>query len=402
MLIVERVSTSARLRRQGNELLQGNDRGRLRTSAYSTISTAAFGQTAQPAEPLLTDRGGNSPPLYSEPIADQMPDAGHFEAICPPSCNCPRWTASADFIILDRVGSFNRTLVERVNGTVSAHDVPTAPGTEILNADDLHQGFSGGPRLGLVHHGDDGNDFEVSYFQIDGWNARWSFGPTSDWLVMKAPGFVQYQNDRATQAMIWDYGSKLYNAEVNARRRVGPRLTVLAGFRWTNLTEDLVGILLPPTEHGKGSFWDNQTKNNLYGFQIGAEATVFESGRFSVDCLGKAGLFDNHVDETTSVRISRIQYGESDWADRVAFLGEVGVQCKYQVTRRLLLRAGYEAMWLQDVALAPGQIQQTNSYYSVNPIDTYVQANGINSRSGAFYHGRHRRPGVFVLMLRHS
>ena len=74
-------------------------------------------------------------------------------------------------------------------------------GTEVLNATDLQQGFSGGPRLDLIHHGDDGNDLEVSYFQIDGWDSVASIGPTpNDWLVMRAPGgFLQTQDDNATQ-----------------------------------------------------------------------------------------------------------------------------------------------------------------------------------------------------------
>ena len=54
------------------------------------------------------------------------------------------------------------------------------------------------------------------------------------------------------------------------------------------------------------------------------------------------------------------------------------MQCKYQVTRGLVLRAGYEAIWLQGVALAPGQIDETN---------VISGAAGINANSGVFYHG---------------
>ena len=94
--------------------------------------------------------------------------------------------------------------------------------------------------------------------------------------------------------------------------------------------------------------------------------------------------FDNHVDEATAVRMTRIQFGESASTDHAAFVGETGLQCKYQVTERLLLRAGYEAIWLQGVALAPGQIQETCTT-SLMPVT--VQALGINCNSGVFYHG---------------
>ena len=38
------------------------------------------------------------------------------------------------------------------------------------------------------------------------------------------------------------------------------------------------------------------TRNNLYGFQIGADGKLFERGRFSIDGLVKAGIFDNDAE----------------------------------------------------------------------------------------------------------
>ena len=38
----------------------------------------------------------------------------------------------------------------------------------------------------------------------------------------------------------------------------------------------------PPGTDGAGPFWDTQTKNNLYGLQIGAEARLLERDRFSI------------------------------------------------------------------------------------------------------------------------
>jgi hypothetical protein len=353
-------------------------------------STVVLGQNVPKAERSLTDSGGDSQPLFSETAVDQSPDAGCCDSGCRPSCCPPRWTVSADFIILDRVGSFHQTLVELVP---YYEDPFKNTGPEALNADDLHQGFAGGPRIGLIRHGDDGHDLEVSYFQIDGWNVSRSIGPVIepdghvDYLVMRAPGgFVQFQEDPG-QRMEWDYASRLYNAEVNVRWNRGRRVTLLAGFRWVNLSEDLEGILLPPTPHGTGSFWYAQTKNNLYGLQLGMDVKLLERNRFSIGGVLKAGLFDDHVEETATVRMERIQFGESASTNHLAFLGEVGVRCTYRVTPRLSLKAGYEAIWLQGVALAPGQISETYCYYTALPQDIYVQSLGINCRSGVFYHG---------------
>ena len=333
----------------------------------------------------MTGNGEGSLPSSPETAVEPSQGAGFPDLGFGQPRYRPQWTATAEFIILDRIGSAAYPLVS----TVPASQSPRDPGTEVLNARDLHQGFSGGPRLDLIHHGDQDADLEVVYFQIDGWDGYRGIGPTpDDWLVMKAPGgFLQAQDDKVTQKMAWGYASRLDNAEVNVRGNLSGRVTVLAGFRWVNLSEDLVGILTPPTEYGKGSFWDAQTKNNLYGFQIGMDAKLLERNRFSVGSVLKAGIFDNHVEEATSVRMARIQYGESTSTDHVAFVGEIGVQCKYQVTQRISLKAGYEVIWLQGVALAPGQIAETSCHYSAIPQETYVEALGINCSSGVFYHG---------------
>src|SRR5208282_5886680 len=64
-----------------------------------------------------------SPPSFSQAPVDQSQGAS------------PRWTISADAIILDRIGNVNRTLVERVPaGTVPLPNLATAPGTEALNS----------------------------------------------------------------------------------------------------------------------------------------------------------------------------------------------------------------------------------------------------------------------------
>jgi hypothetical protein len=160
---------------------------------------------------------------------------------------------------------------------------------------------------------------------------------------------------------------------------------MLAGFRWVDLWEDLQGILTPPTPDRTGPFWNTRTRNNLYGFQIGEDWKIFERGRFSLDGLVKAGMFDNNAEETTGVSMYRRMYWESATTNQLAFLGEIGLQAKYRLAQRLLLKAGYEAIWLQGVALAPGQISKTFS--NGDPRNTYVQALGVDSGSGVFFHG---------------
>jgi hypothetical protein len=237
----------------------------------------------------------------------------------------------------------------------------------------------------LLRHGDSGCDLEFSFFEIDGWNNAASVASGANTTpIFVAPGapleFVQ-TTDHPDQFMVWRYATRLYNAELNVRWNLCSRVTMLAGFRWINLSEELQGTLPP---YRSVAFWDNTTRNNLYGLQIGEDWKMLDRGRLSIDGVVKAGIFGNVADETTAVSIYQIVRRESASTSQFAFLGEIGVQCKYQVSQRLSLKAGYEAMWLQGVALAPGQIPET---FSHTTWPGSVEALGVNSRSGVFYHG---------------
>jgi hypothetical protein len=306
-----------------------------------------------------------------------------------PSSYSPRWTASAECIIWERIGTVNETLVTTYPvQPVQPPPMPTlivGQGTDRLYSDGLPQGFAGGPKVGLTYHADNGYDWELSFFAIDGWdNARSIASGPFVTPVFVAPGSFVQTTDAATQNMGWEYATRLHNAEINLRWDLCPRLTMLAGFRWVNLWEDLQGTIEPSDR--ASPFWDTKTRNNLCGLQLGEDWRVFNRGPFSIDGLVKAGISDNFAEETTGVSIYRTVYWESASTNQLAFLGEIGLQCKYQLAQRLLLKIGYEAMCLQGVALAPGQIPETFSH-GVPTTDVYVRALGIDSGSGVFYHG---------------
>jgi hypothetical protein len=347
-------------------------------------SAAALGQDDPADCRLHSGNGEDSPPSSSATMTDPSPCAGCCDGDWCRSCCGPRWTASADFIILDRVSGGNQMLVARVP---AGEDPLHTAGTEALNSKDFQQGFSAGPKLDLIGHGDSDCDLELSYFQIDGWSSDRSVEPDNpvDWLVMRSPGFIQTnQPPFDKESMDWSYATKLYNAELNVRWNPSDRITVLAGFRWVNLGEYLMGELEPPTISWEQPFWRTWTTNNLYGLQIGADGKLFERGRFSIDGLAKAGLFDNNAQQTTAISVIFKQVRTvSASANHGAFVGETGLRCKYQLTEGLSLRAGYEVIWLEGVALAPGQIQET----STDMTAITAQALGVNCGSGVLFHG---------------
>ena len=108
---------------------------------------------------------------------------------------------------------------------------------------------------------------------------------------------------------------------------------------------------------------------------------MLELGRFSLDGLMKIGIFDNHAEQSTGVSLEKVVYPSQATTNRAAFVGEAGLQLKYQVIKGVALKVGYKALWLDGVALTPGQIQETSSTPSS------VRALGVNCGSGVLFHG---------------
>ncbi len=313
---------------------------------------------------------------------------------------------------MGRLGGVNRTLVARVPGDVPfykpPYDTSTAPGVEAFNSNQFRQGFSAGPKISLTYHDDSGYSVELSYFNIFDQSATKTIGPGSpaDWLVMKAPGTFWQTQDFPYQGMTWSAATNLYNVEANGRLELSSRVTVLAGFRWLQLNDNLQGTLTPadqtaptwktihrdynlfqvaqlPADGPAGNyppFWNTSTTNNLYGVQIGVDVKMLELGRFSLDGLIKTGIFDNNAEQSTGVSLQKVVHPSQATTNHAAFVSEAGLQLKYQVIKGLALKAGYTALWLDGVALAPGQIQETLTLAN-------VRALGVNCGSGVLFQG---------------
>ncbi len=323
----------------------------------------------------------------------------------------PRWTVSAEAIVLERIGGGVRyPLVSRVPGTVPFFKPPfytaTAPGVDAFHANQLRPGFSTGPKLSLRYRGDAGYGFELSYFNIFEQSDAKTIGPDTprDWLVMKAPGIFWQTQDFPYQGMRWSDATNLYSAEANGRMDLGSRVRLLAGVRWLRLNDNLEGTLTPadrtaptwkqtnPTDNifqvtpgttpagNYPPFWATGTTNNLYGVQIGVGAKILELDRFSLDGLVKIGLFDDNAEQSTGVSLRKTVFPSHATTNHTAFVSEAGLQIKYQLAKGAALRAGYEVLWLDGIALAPGQIQETLTRAN-------VRALGVNARSTVLFQG---------------
>jgi hypothetical protein len=345
-----------------------------------------------------------------------------------PPQSAPRWTSSAEAIGLGRSVGVNQTLVSRAPGNVPfyvfpapfppRYDSATYPGVEALNSDQFRQDVSAGPKLSLTYRDESALGFELTYFDVLGLSAATAVGPDNppNWLVMKAPGSFWQTQDFPYQAVRWSDATTLYGVEADGRLTVSSRVTLLAGFRWLQLNDELQGTLTPvdlgqPTwkeEYPSPTlwqiplppagapvainppFWTTRTTNNLYGFQIGGDAKLWEFGRLALDAQFKAGVYDDVAGQSALVSMAKQLYPARATASAAALAGEADLSATYRLAHGFALKAGYEALWLDGVALAPGQIPET---YTTSPspsspaTPTRAVALGVNHRGNALFQG---------------
>lgn len=155
-----------------------------------------------------------------------------------------------------------------------------------------------------------------------------------------------------------------------------------AGFRYINLGErlDISAQRTVFDEREDGSY-NLRTANHLYGAQLGAR--LRRSGRqFGWEATGKAGIFGNDAQETQSVTDFPnfpLRPTVSSNSGVVAFVGEINLSALYRLTDVWNLRAGYSAMWIEGLALAPDQLDFD---FAASPSGNQLRNNG-----GMFLHG---------------
>lgn len=276
-----------------------------------------------------------------------------------PSSYEPRWTVTADSVILHRSKALSATLVE--DGTTDA---------ELVNVRDFDPGWAAGPQLELSRHFASGWDIAVRYFGVDGYSVSRDVADPGN---LRVPLVSSDPDDYFDTAQA-QYKSQLYNAELNVKREFGERLRVLGGFRMLQLNEQISAGAYSPTLEGS---FDFETRNYLYGFQVGAESALCKLGPVQFDGFLKAGAYGNQIRANLRAEGTHLSpMDESVAASRVSLVGELGLTAKYRIGEHCSLRGGYELMWLEGVALAP------NSVAAMNQASDFALYNG-----SAFYHG---------------
>ena len=195
------------------------------------------------------------------------------------------------------------------------------------------------------------------------------------------------------------YTSTLYGGEMYMRRKVpiSPpgKLTssILFGVRYTGLPESFdyettsnitkTGAIVP---NGAINSIHVGTTNEMVGPEIGTIMEFYVDNRWWVNVDLRAAPMNNHAHQTTyylnvDTGTSTLYTGNRQ-EDHTAFAEEIAVSTVYRWGLHFSTEIGYRALWMQEVALAPDNLNTDIDFLTVGT----AQAQ-LNHTSSIFYQG---------------
>ncbi len=278
---------------------------------------------------------------------DTAPCTGECGCTCLRCCN--QWTVLAEVMFLRRSDAGATPLI-----------LGQDTGATLFRTDDLDFNHVGALRLGLIRDLCSCWGWEIGYLGTDAWNSSVQNGDDVS-PILVGPGLPFGSTAPGTVFRV-DYGTELYSAEFNLRHRCHECVTLLAGFRWVELGDTLHAYSVAPTVT---DFYTLDATNHLYGFQIGAYATLFETApsRFRIDSISQVGIMGRHTDFNASSpllggggTVSSLSANDNG----TGFFGQFGLRGVLQLTDSLAVTGGYNLFWLDGVVLAADQLSSTS------------------------------------------
>ncbi|MCI0335488.1 MAG: BBP7 family outer membrane beta-barrel protein [Planctomycetes bacterium] len=321
------------------------------------------------------------------------------------------WYAEADGVIWNRLWNRDDKLYAAQDPQVNSptffsrlNPVPILTTNRLMYLESAHPGQDGSVRatLGNFLFRDARNRDHTAEFTAFGggdWQQDRVITSTVN-FGLQVPFYIDGFNrsfDNSTRQTI-DYGSDYKSFELNYRvkQRLGRDQLVmdangqwhraahsgferdyLAGLRFMNLGESLDWQAEDIVVLGDDGRYQVETDNDMIGFQLGGGFT-YQAPRWSIGISCKGGIFAN---DATGQTILDFTADDDDDAtlflkeDELSFIGEARLLGRFHLTPNISLRAAYEMMFLDSVALAPSQT-------------TFIPEFAfLNTTGDPFYHG---------------
>jgi hypothetical protein len=279
-------------------------------------------------------------------------------------------------------------------------------GPTVLSANDLDFGsYEPGFRFTGAFQVGSANSVEFTYFGQFHYDARATarapgalFSVYSDFGLVPFGGFAEF--DMADFQQI-DYTSSIDSFEVNWRNRwmapncryqgswtVGVRHFILdeklryATSSYANGIVSGIGVIPARSQS------DTDVTNNLTGIQFGTDLWVCVLPGLRAGGEVQAGVYGNHMNINTTIGSNLLpdvnEFRERQESNDVAFIGQINLLTTYRINYQWTVRAGYQFLYVEGVALAPENFNPQPPFLN-NPFDPRVSF--VNDNGNVFYHG---------------
>ncbi len=309
------------------------------------------------------------PPLFDSHCVEAGEVCEDVEPCDPPSP--AQFYATAGALFLNRNNRTDDQPVVLDNATLNT----------LRTTHNLGFGTARGLRLLLGARLIDRTSLEASYFGLLHWNS------SNDVLRsnrLRIPGDIALATLDFLDAdlMHLSYWTQLNSGEINAVQTLllddNNRVQGLAGLRYVRVAEQF-DILSSDVNTGTSNYTIN-SRNNLWGVQIGVRSnTTFD--RLELSASVKGGAFINACSQHTFLGDFDNSFVFRDLSvkrGRGAVAGELNINLALRLTNVWSIRGGYNLFGVAGVALAPDQLDFT---------DTPDSSMFVYTRSSALYYG---------------
>ena len=328
-------------------------------------------------EPLPTPPGNSVIAPPGSPVTELQPELGTCCSL--PEC-CPnhRLYAIFDALVITRYNAFvDRPLAFNTN-----------TGATVLNTQDLQWPVAPGVRVAFGERGANHCGWEVGYLGV---YSMYSSAQASANGALSAPGDLGLNAPpfNGANLMQLSYASTLNMAEANVfkydcyggmscgRDPCGKACNScccvdwLGGFRWAGLNES-ANLTATSSDLSQTSVYGVSTNTNMFGGQVGFRGRR-DSERWGVEGCVKAGLAGVWMSQSQAPIVNTVtglNYRDASASTATGLGGftDVSGSVIYRLNRMWGLRAGLDAIWLGNVALAPDQwdFNQTSAVTSID------------------------------------
>ncbi|HEX3998995.1 MAG TPA: BBP7 family outer membrane beta-barrel protein [Pirellulales bacterium] len=269
----------------------------------------------------------------------------------------------------------------RTMGLVSQPVIETTTGTVLQNTTSSPEfKYEPGVKMTAGYMFPQAFALETTFEGQNYWTSRSGATGAADLTIPGALGTVLTDLGSAaggTSAITTSYTSRFDSTEFNFVRPYA-NIQFLAGVRYIEVNDkyDINGA----SSAVSASDYTINSHNHLLGPQLGVRGQ-WQISRLQFDIESKAGVFANSAAQHQTVNdadntVTLVSAGSSN--TELSFAGEVSAYMTYPVFSFLTAKLGYTGLWISDLALAPNQVDFTN---------TAATGTALNAHESVIIHG---------------